>query len=68
MKLCDIYEPNKINDHLNKNDYTELYGLSLNSQIIKVCPSLFGIITYIAHQIDWKNNDIYWAIIPLKSE
>ena len=67
-KLCDIYEPNKINDYLNKDEYDELYGLSLNNQIIKVCPSLFGIITYIAHQIDWKNEDIIWAIIPLKSE
>ena len=67
-KLCDIYEPNKINEHLNRNEYDELYGLSFNNQIIKVCPSLFGIITYIAHNIDWKNNDIIWAIIPLKSE
>jgi hypothetical protein len=66
--LCDIYEPNKINDYLNKNDYNELYGLSFDNQIIKVCPSLFGIITYIAHHIDWKNDDIIWAIIPLKTE
>ena len=67
-KLCDIYEPNKINDYLSKEEYNELYGLSFNNQIIKVCPSLFGIITYIAHQIDWKNENIIWAIIPLKSE
>jgi hypothetical protein len=67
-KLCDIYEPENIKYYLNDDDYTELYGLSLNGQIIKVCPSLFGIITYIAHEIDWKNIDISWTIIPLKTE
>ena len=67
-KLCDIYKPNKINDYLNKDEYTELFGLLLDGQIIKVCPSLFGIVTYIAHHIDWKNNDISWAIVPIKSE
>ena len=67
-KLCDIYEPDKINNYLNKDDYTDLYGLSFNNEIIKICPSLFGIITYIAHEIDWKNKETIWAIMPLKSE
>jgi len=64
-KLCDIYDPTKINNYLNKDDYNELYGLLSNNQIIKVCPSLFGIVTYIAHHVNWKNEDVEWAIIPL---
>ena len=65
--LCDIYEPTQINKYLKNTDYEDLYGLSYNENIIKVSPTLFSIITYIAHHIDWKNENISWAIIPLKS-
>jgi hypothetical protein len=66
-KLCDIYEPTKLINYLKNDEYDELFGLSIDGKIDKVCPSLFGIVTYIAHNIEWKNNDITWAIIPLKT-
>ena len=65
-KLCDIYNIEEISKYLNENEYDELYGLSNDGKIDKVSPTLFSIITYIAHNTDWKNNNS-WLIIPLKN-
>jgi len=65
--LCDVYDVNSLNNYLEESEYDELYGLSLNNHMTKVSPSLFSIITYIAHNIDWKNPDTEWSIIPLKN-
>ncbi len=65
-KLCDIYEPHQVNNYFESSEIVELYGLTLDGLLSKVSPSLFAIVTYIAHKIDWKN--INWFIVSLKSE
>jgi hypothetical protein len=65
-KLCDIYVPSQLNKYLLQMDYEELYGLLIDGTIEKVSPSLFAIITYIAHEIKWKTAQ--WTIVPLKTD
>lgn len=65
-KLCDIYEPDQIQKYLKAEEHEELFGLSLNNKLVKVSPSLFAIITYISHKVNWKHET--WFIIPLKTE
>ena len=64
-KLCDVYDPKIINTHLKQSEITELYGLTINDTLTKVSPSLFAVISYIAHEIDWKN--VNWFITSLKT-
>jgi hypothetical protein len=60
INFSTIYDPKQI----DLNSFDEIYALKLDGAITKLSPSLFGIITYIAHYVDWINDG--WAIVSLK--
>jgi hypothetical protein len=61
---CDIYEASQL-QHNKINDFTSMFLLKIDGSYHKLSPSLFAIISYIAHYIDWKN--VNWHIISLKN-
>jgi len=60
---CDIYEASQL-QHNKIDNFTSMFLLKIDGTYHKLSPSLFAIISYIAHYIDWKN--VNWHIISLK--
>lgn len=61
--FCDIYDVKHMKNG-KINEYPSMFALKINNVYHKFSPSLFAIITYIAHCVDWKNDN--WHIISLK--
>lgn len=62
-EFCDIYDIKHMQNG-NINKFNSMYVLKLDDKYHKLSPSLFAIITYIAHYINWKTAN--WHIISIK--
>lgn len=62
-EFCDIYDVSHMQNGKIDN-FTSMYMLKLDNKYHKLSPSLFAIITYIAHYVKWKTAN--WQIISIK--
>lgn len=51
-------------DEITVDDFEQLFGLTVNDNIICICSLMIPILEYIVKEIDWVK--INWKIIPLK--
>jgi hypothetical protein len=62
-EFCDIYDATQL-QHNKMDNFTSMFVLKIDGTYYKLSPSIFALITYVAHYIDWKN--VNWHIISLK--
>lgn len=62
IEFIELYDED--DDDVVKLNSDELYALLIDNNIIKLSPSLFSIMSYLANNYNWRNK--IWKIINLK--